>query len=228
MSSYLGFPLAQTGADAQQRQSLAAGVPAPVQPGTAGQRRDRQSPRGVRAVLPRRDGPVENHIGFDVLTNTDPFRVQFDGSLFIETWAALRQCHLRPQRLFSLKAGARYSWEKRHLRNNTGLGSAALNQLVLDPLQWDDSKTWDDFSPSLGVEVPAQRRLAARRKLVARLQERHCRDRLDPPAIGHSAAAVRRSREGRGVRGRPKYATRRHLSSTSPVSSSGSRTGNSR
>jgi iron complex outermembrane receptor protein len=31
---------------------------------------------------------VENHIGFDVLTNTDPFRVQFDGQLDINAWAA--------------------------------------------------------------------------------------------------------------------------------------------
>jgi len=53
---------------------------------------------------------------------------------------------------FSVKAGGRYSWEERHLANNTGLGSAALNQLVLDPLQWDVSKSWDDFSPSLGLE----------------------------------------------------------------------------
>ncbi|HEU4651580.1 MAG TPA: TonB-dependent receptor, partial [Croceibacterium sp.] len=42
--------------------------------------------------------------------------------------------------------------EERHLTNNTGLGSAALNRVVLDPLQWDDSKSWDDFSPMLGVE----------------------------------------------------------------------------
>ena len=27
-----------------------------------------------------------------------------------------------------------------------------LNQVVLDPMQWDDSKTWTDFSPSLGAE----------------------------------------------------------------------------
>ena len=95
---------------------------------------------------------VENHIGFDVLTNTDPYRVQFDGSLGIEAWAAYANLTYDLSEQFSLKAGARYSWEERHLQNNAGLGSAALNQLVLDPLQWDVSKSWDDFSPSLGVE----------------------------------------------------------------------------
>ena len=95
---------------------------------------------------------VENHIGFDVLTNTDPFRVQFDGWLDIEAWAAFANVTYDITDQFSIKAGGRYSWEERHLANNTGLGSAALNQLVLDPLQWDDSKSWNDFSPSLGVE----------------------------------------------------------------------------
>jgi len=88
-----------------------------------------------------------------VLTNTDPFRVQFDGALFVETWAAYANVTYDFTDWLSLKAGGRYSWEKRHLRNNTGLGSPPLNQLVLDPLQWDDSKSWEDFSPSLGVEV---------------------------------------------------------------------------
>jgi iron complex outermembrane receptor protein len=95
---------------------------------------------------------VENHIGLDVLTNTDPFRVQFDGSLFVKTWAAYGNATYDLSDQFSLKAGARYSWERRHLSNITGLGSAALNQVVLDPLQWDVSKSWNDFSPSLGLE----------------------------------------------------------------------------
>jgi iron complex outermembrane receptor protein len=87
-----------------------------------------------------------------VLTNTDPFRVQFDGSLFVEAWAAYANVTYDITDQFSIKAGGRYSWEERHLRNNTGLGSAALNQVVLDPLQWDVSTSWDDFSPMLGVE----------------------------------------------------------------------------
>jgi len=94
---------------------------------------------------------VENHIGFDVLANTDPFRVQFDGSLFIEAWAAYANFTYDLSNQLSLKAGGRYSWEKRHLRNQSGVGTAATG-FVLDPLQWDDSMDWDDFSPSLGLE----------------------------------------------------------------------------
>ena len=95
---------------------------------------------------------VENHIGLDVLTNTDPFRVQFDGRLDIETFAAYGNVTYDISDQLSLKAGGRYSWEERHLANQAGLGNAALNQFVLDPLQWDDSKSWSNFSPSLGLE----------------------------------------------------------------------------
>jgi iron complex outermembrane receptor protein len=95
---------------------------------------------------------VENHIGFDVLTNTDPFRVQFDGRLDVSAMAAFANLTYALSDQLSLKAGGRYSTETRRLRNNTGLGSAALNQLVLDPLQWDAKRTWEDFSPSLGLE----------------------------------------------------------------------------
>jgi len=94
---------------------------------------------------------VENHIGYDVLNNSDPFRVQFDGTLDIETWAAFINLTYDVSDRFAIKAGGRYSWEKRHLANNTGIGSAATG-FVLDPLQWDDSKKWTDFSPSLGLE----------------------------------------------------------------------------
>ena len=95
---------------------------------------------------------MENHIGLDVLTNTDPFRVQFDGQLDIAAWAAYANVTYDLSDQFSLKGGARYSLEERNLANNTGLGSPALNRVVFDPLQWDNSKSWNDFSPSLGVE----------------------------------------------------------------------------
>jgi len=152
MSSYLGFPLAQTGPlrssanhwqpvfQHQFTQELQANV----------------DTGGLHAVFGLfyldETIEVENHIGLDVLTNTDPFRVQFDGSLDIEAWAAFANLTYDISDQFSIKAGGRYSWEERHLANNTGLGSPPLNQLVLDPLQWDDSMSWDDFSPSLGLE----------------------------------------------------------------------------
>ncbi|ABD25340.1 TonB-dependent receptor [Novosphingobium aromaticivorans DSM 12444] len=94
---------------------------------------------------------VENHIGYDVLTNTDPYRVQFDGKLDVETWAAFANVTYDLSDQFSIKLGGRYSWEKRHINNNSGIGTAATG-FVLDPLQWNTSKTWTDFSPSAGFE----------------------------------------------------------------------------
>ena len=153
MSSYLGYPLAQTGAT---RSSANHWQPA-FQHQFSQELQANVETGDLHAVFGLfyldEEIYVENHIGLDVLNNTDPFRVQFDGSLFIETWAAYANVTYDLSDFISLKAGGRYSWEKRHLRNITGLGSAALNQLVLDPLQWDHSKIWDDFSPSLGVEI---------------------------------------------------------------------------
>jgi iron complex outermembrane receptor protein len=152
MSTYAGYPLAQTGPTRssanhwqpvfqhQFSQELQFNV-------------ERGAFHGVFGMFYLNEHiRVENHIGYDVLTNTDPFRVQFDGRLDIETAAAFANMTYDLSDQFSIKAGARYSWEKRHLKNNTGLGSAALNALVLDPLQWDVSKSWNDFSPSAGFE----------------------------------------------------------------------------
>jgi len=153
MSSYLGYPLAQTNAARSSANHWQ-----PVFQHQFSQELQANIETGdLHAVLGLfyldETIRVENHIGFDVLRNTDPFRVQFDGSLFVETWAAYANVTYDLTDWLSIKAGARYSWEKRHLTNNTGLGSAALNRVVIDPLQWDDSKTWKDFSPSLGVEI---------------------------------------------------------------------------
>ncbi len=95
---------------------------------------------------------TENHIGKDVITNTDPFRVQLDGVLNIEAYAAFANLTFDLSDQFSIKAGGRYSHEKRHIKNNFGVGSSVTNSLTPDALQWDNSKSWNDFSPSLGLE----------------------------------------------------------------------------
>lgn len=99
---------------------------------------------------------VENHIGYDVLENTDPFRVQFDGELDVKTWAIFANATYDVTEQFSVKAGARYGWEKRHIENNSGIGSAPQcatgDCFRLDPLQWDQSESWNNFSPTLGFE----------------------------------------------------------------------------
>jgi iron complex outermembrane receptor protein len=151
MSTYRGYPLAQTSAlqssanhwqpvfQKQFSQELQANV-------------DTDRFHGVFGLFYLDEKiRVENHIGYDVLTNTDPYRVQFDGTLDVKTWAAFANVTYDLTEQLSVKAGARYSWEKRHLANQAGIGTAATG-FVLDPLQWDDSKTWDDFSPSLGLE----------------------------------------------------------------------------
>lgn len=151
MSSYVGYPLAQTNAlrtsanhwqpvfQKQFSEELQANV-------------DTDNFNGVFGLFYLDEQiNVENHIGFDVLTNTDPFRVQFDGQLDVKTWAAFANLTYNLSDQFAIKAGARYSSEKRRLRNNAGIGTAATG-FVLDALQWDVSKSWDDFSPSLGLE----------------------------------------------------------------------------
>lgn len=151
MSSYAGYPLAQTNAvrtsanhwqpvfENQFSQELQLNV-------------DTDKLHAVFAGFYLKENiRVENHIGFDVLTNTDPYRVQFDGKLDVETWAVFGNVTYDLTEQLSLKAGGRYSWEKRKIKNNSGIGTAATG-FLLDPLQWDTSKTWDDFSPSLGIE----------------------------------------------------------------------------
>lgn len=152
MSSYLGYPLAQTNALQQSANHW--------QPVFQHQfseelqlNLDTDRLHGVFGLFYLDETiEVENHIGFDVLTNSDPWRVGFDGRLDVKTWAAFANLTFDLSDQFSIKAGARYSWEKRHLANQAGLGSAALNMFVLDTLQWDHSKSWNDFSPSLGLE----------------------------------------------------------------------------
>jgi iron complex outermembrane recepter protein len=151
MSSYLGYPLAQTSA-----LQTSANHWQPVFQNQFSQEFQGNLDLGrlygvIGAFYLDEHIRVENHIGYDVLTNTDPFRVQFDGTLDVETWAAFANFTYDITDQLALKAGGRYSWEKRHLANNTGIGSAATG-FVLDPLQWDVSKTWEDFSPSAGFE----------------------------------------------------------------------------
>jgi iron complex outermembrane receptor protein len=151
MSTYLGYPLAQTTPlrtsanhwqpvfENQVSQEFQANVEAGPFHGVFG------------AFYLKEWVRVENHIGFDVLGNTDPLRVNFDGKLTIEAAALYANVtyDLSPQ--FSIKGGARISVEGRRLQNETGIGSAATG-FVYDPLQWDTRRNFNDFSPSLGFE----------------------------------------------------------------------------
>ena len=156
MSTYLGYPLAQTNAlrssanhwqpvfQNQFSQELQANI-------------DTGNFNGVFGLFYLDEKiEAENHIGIDVLNNTDPFRIQFDGRLDVKTWAAFANMTYALSDQLSVKAGARYSWEKRNLKNNTGIGDGPTG-FILDSVRtgipmWDVSKTWKDFSPSLGLE----------------------------------------------------------------------------
>ena len=151
MSSYLGYPLAQTSAV-----QTSANHWQPVFQHQLSEEFqvnfDTDRLHGIAAFFYLDETVrVENHIGYDVLTNTDPFRVQFDGSLDIETWAAFANATYDLTDQFSIKAGGRYSWEKRHLQSVAGIGTAATG-FVFDTLQWNHSKSWTNFSPTVGFE----------------------------------------------------------------------------
>lgn len=160
MSSYLGYPLAQTSATQTSanhwqpvwQNQFSQDLMANIETG------------GLHAVTGlfylKEHIRVENHIGFDPLNNTDPFRVKFDGKMDVETWAAYANLTYDVSDQFSIKAGGRYSWEKRRYISNTGIGAAATG-FVQDPLQWDAEKTWTDFSPSLGFEFRPNQDLMA-------------------------------------------------------------------
>lgn len=156
MSTYLGYPLAQTG---PTRSSANHWQPVFQDQFSQELQMNWDTDRfnGVFGLFYLNEGiNVENHIGIDVLSNTDPFRVQFDGRLDVETAAAFANLTYALTDQLSLKAGGRYSWEERHLENNTGIGDAAtgflLDSVRLGIPMWDVSKSWEDFSPSLGLE----------------------------------------------------------------------------
>ncbi|MBX9896877.1 MAG: TonB-dependent receptor [Qipengyuania sp.] len=151
MSTYLGYPLAQTSPlrtsanhwqpvfENQASQEFQANIEAGPFHGVFG------------AFFLKEWIRVENHIGFDVLANTDPLRVQFDGRLTVDAGALYANVTYDLSPEFSLKGGARVSAETRRLRNNSGIGSAATG-FVLDPLQFDTRRNFEDFSPSAGFE----------------------------------------------------------------------------
>ncbi|WP_156254649.1 TonB-dependent receptor [Sandarakinorhabdus oryzae] len=156
MSTYLGYALAQTGpirSSANHWQPVFENQFSQELQGNV----DTDRFHGVFGLfyLDERIN-AENHIGLDVLTNTDPFRIQFDGSLYVKTWAAYANVSYELSDQFTIKAGGRYSWEKRRLVNNTGIGDGPtgflLDSVRLGIPMWDVAKSWRDFSPSLGLE----------------------------------------------------------------------------
>ncbi len=78
-------------------------------------------------------------------------RVRLDGELDTESWAVFGQGTLQLTDQLAIKLGARYTEEDRSFDNtNTIVLAAGLGPTIMPSLS--DSKTFDDFSPLVGVE----------------------------------------------------------------------------
>ena len=131
---------------------------------------------------------IENHLGFNPNPHfsSDPAdaRAIFDGAMNVMTWAVFANATYDFTDKFSLKGGARYSYEERDVASYqaTAIPPAAAPAPSALGYPWVRAADWSNFSPSLGVEFRPNRRAHDLPDLCRRVQERH---------IGH-----RRSRQG--------------------------------
>lgn len=106
---------------------------------------------------------IQNHLGFNPVPHfsSDPADVRaiFDGYMNVETWAVFGNATYDLTDMLSLKAGARYSSEKRDVTSfqATAIPPAAAPAPSALGYPWVRKKDWDNFSPELGVEYrPAE------------------------------------------------------------------------
>lgn len=101
---------------------------------------------------------IENHLGFNPVPDfsSDPADVRaiFDGTMDVETWAVFGNATYDITEQFSLKAGARYSWEERKVISyqSTATPPATAPSPSTLGYPWIREKDWSNFSPQLGVE----------------------------------------------------------------------------
>jgi iron complex outermembrane recepter protein len=105
---------------------------------------------------------IENHLGFNPVPDfsSDPADVRaiFDGSMDVETWAMFGNATYDLTEQFSLKGGARYSWEERKVTSFQSTATPPQSAPVPSALgyPWVREKDWSNFSPELGVEYRPQ------------------------------------------------------------------------
>jgi iron complex outermembrane receptor protein len=105
---------------------------------------------------------IENHLGFNPVPDfsSDPADVRaiFDGTMDVETWAVFGNATYDLTEQFSLKAGARYSWEERKVISyqSTATGPSPAPAPAALGYPWVREKDWSNFSPQLGVEYRPQ------------------------------------------------------------------------
>ena len=101
---------------------------------------------------------IQNHLGYNPNPHfsSDPADVRaiFDGNMNVETWAVFGNATYDLSDRLSLKAGARYSSEKRDVTSYqaTAIPPAAAPVPSAVGYPWVREKDWDNFSPQLGVE----------------------------------------------------------------------------
>ena len=101
---------------------------------------------------------IENHLGFNPVpafsSNPADARAIFDGAMNVKTWAVFGNANYDLTDRFSLKAGARYSYEKRDVTSwqATAIPPATAPAPSTLGYPWVREKDWSNFSPQLGVE----------------------------------------------------------------------------
>jgi iron complex outermembrane receptor protein len=101
---------------------------------------------------------IENHLGFNPVPafSSDPrdVRAIFDGTMDVDTWAVFGNVTYDFTEKFSLKTGARYSWEEREVISYqaTAIPPASAPAPSALGYPWVRKKDWSNFSPQLGLE----------------------------------------------------------------------------
>jgi iron complex outermembrane receptor protein len=91
-------------------------------------------------------------LGRDPVGSPGRARVVVPATLDVDAWAVFTNFTYAFNDLFALKAGARYSAEKRSVENHFGVASPVDPAAVFDPVR-RASRDYSDFSPEVGAEL---------------------------------------------------------------------------
>lgn len=91
-------------------------------------------------------------LGRDPVRQPTRSRVIVPATLDVDAWALFTNFTYDLTEMFSIKAGARYSAEKRTMENHFAVASPVDTAAVYDPVR-RASRDYSDFSPELGVEL---------------------------------------------------------------------------
>lgn len=91
-------------------------------------------------------------LGRDPVRQPTRSRVIVPATLEVDAWALFTNFTYDLTKMFSIKAGARYSAEKRTMENHFAVASPVDPAAVYDPVR-RASRDYSDFSPEVGVEL---------------------------------------------------------------------------